>query len=122
MNDKITIILSFFASLLTALGGWEMIKYLLNREPNTRKAEAEADKAEAEADNSEFSILKETILFLQSQLKEKEERFADQTDRLRSSQERETDLIQKCNDLKLELFKKRCEKEGCKSRQPQNGY
>ena len=64
------------ASILGTLGGWEMIKYLINRKTNTRKAEAEAD-------SSEFTVLRDTVVFLQEQLQKKEERFAEQTDLVR---------------------------------------
>ncbi|MFA6718461.1 MAG: hypothetical protein WCS15_05215 [Prevotella sp.] len=44
MNVEIVqIIAASFAAVLTALGGWEAIKYLINRKSNSRKAEAEAD-------------------------------------------------------------------------------
>ena len=41
--------LPLLASLLTALGGWEAVKYLLNRKSNRRVAEANAFKVERDA-------------------------------------------------------------------------
>lgn len=46
-------------TIITALGGWESIKYIINRKTNARKAEAEADSVE-------LSVLKETTVFLQT--------------------------------------------------------
>ena len=39
-------IIEIVVSVITALGGWEMIKYLMNRKTNRRKEEAEADNME----------------------------------------------------------------------------
>lgn len=103
------------AVLLGALGGWDAIKYFLNRRNNHRMTEAQADK-------DEFHVLRETIEFLQDQLKQKEERFAEQTNRLRTSKEREFELLAENGNLKLELATKRCEVKRCANRQPQNGY
>ena len=41
--------LTVAAALITALGGWEAIKYLLNRKSNGKIAEANAFKVEREA-------------------------------------------------------------------------
>ena len=77
-----TSIVEITASMGAAIGGWEFIKYMLNIRTNKRKerseadkAKAEADKAEAEANSADFSVLRETVEFLQQQLKDKEERF-----------------------------------------------
>lgn len=102
-------------AILGALGGVETVKYFLNRRTNSRIAIAEAESAE-------FHTLQETVQFLQSQLKEKEERFANQTERLRKTQDdlfRERELRHKAE---LELVTKRCEVKRCGNRQPQNGY
>ena len=61
-------IVETLVAILTAMGGWELIKYLINRKSNARISEAEADSAE-------LHILKEQIEFLQEQMKQKEERF-----------------------------------------------
>lgn len=45
MKEALTIVVS----LITSLGGWEAIKYLINRKTNTRIAEANAFKVEREA-------------------------------------------------------------------------
>ena len=100
---------------VTVLGGWEAIRYLLNRKTNRRVEEARADSAE-------FSVLKETVDFLQQQLKEKEVRFAEQTEIVRQLN---SDVLQLTNDkaaVELALQRYKCVVPKCASRQPQNGY
>lgn len=103
------------ASILGTLGGWEMIKYLLNRKTNTRKAEAEAD-------SSEFTVLRDTVVFLQEQLQKKEERFAEQTDLVRKLTAENLELTRENAMLKAERSLKLCERRNCINREPQSGY
>ena len=95
--DIITIA-STIASLLGTLSIWEAVKYWLNRKTNKRKEEAEADR-------EEFEVLRDMIVFLQEQLKYKEERFADQTTRLRESQDENFRLMREKAMLELALEK-----------------
>jgi len=117
-----SVVLEVFAAVTTALGGWEAIKYLLNRKTNQRKEEAEADSVE-------FGVLKETITFLQEQLHEqvmqdaeKEKRFVEQTQRLRKVQDENSKLLQEKAKLELDLQMYRCIRKKCNNREPQNGY
>lgn len=103
------------ASILGTLGGWEMIKYLINRKTNTRKAEAEAD-------SSEFTVLRDTVVFLQEQLQKKEERFAEQTDLVRKLTGENLELTRENAMLKAERSLKLCERRNCINREPQSGY
>lgn len=100
-------IVSTVASLLGTLSIWEAVKYWLNRKTNKRIEEAEADR-------SEFSILRDMIEFLQGQLKEKEERFADQTARLRKTQD-ENFLLHREKavlEMKLAILKNKLGEKG----------
>ena len=116
MNAEIVqIIAASFAAVLTALGGWEAIKYLINRKPNSRKAEAEADSVE-------FNVLRQTVEFLQTQLQEKEERFAQQTEIVRHQNAEILELTKAKGQVELELQKYRCVVAKCPKREPQNGY
>lgn len=108
-------IIETLLAVITALGGFEAIKYFLNRKANSRKAEAEADSAE-------FNTLREYNEFLQKQLSDKEERFTNQTDRLRCIQDEYFDLMKKNAQTELELQKYRCIRAKCPNREPQNGY
>ena len=107
--------IEIIASIITALGGWEALRYLLNRKTNHRKEEAEAD-------NVEFTVLRETTDFLQSQLKAKEERFAEQTDLVRKQNLEILDLTKKKAELEMDLQKYKCVIKVCANRDPQNGY
>lgn len=105
--------------LVTALGGIEGIKQLakwwMSRKTSKRINEAHADA-------EEFRALREYNEFLQHQLTEKEQRFVEQTDRLRKVQDELFAEKEKGSDLRLELALKRCERKKCGDREPQNGY
>ena len=115
-------IVEITASMGAAIGGWEFVKYMLNIRTNKRKERSEADKTQAEARKADFDVLRETTEFLQQQLKEKEERFANQTDRLRKVQDDYFELLQKNAQTELELQRFRCVRPKCAQREPQNGY
>lgn len=102
-------------TILTAMGGWEFVKYLINRKSNARISEAEADRAE-------FQVLKETNEFLQDQLKQKEERFAEQTQIVRKLNAEVLEMTQQKASVELDLQKYRCIRAKCSQREPQNGY
>ena len=117
-----TDIFGIVASMGAAVGGWEFIKYMLNILTNKHKEHYEADKAKAEAKSADFDVLRETTEFLQQQLKEKEERFANQTERLRKVQDDYFTLLQEKAKVDLELKRFRCVRPKCAQREPQNGY
>lgn len=108
-------ILEIIAAIVSALGGFELIKYLINRKSNARKADAEADSAE-------FDTLREYNEFLQKTLAEKEQRFVEQTERLREIQDKHFELMKDKAALELELQKYRCVVPQCVKREPQNGF
>lgn len=110
-----TQIITTIITLLTALGGWEAVKWFLTRKSNTRLAEAKAD-------DSEFAVLAKTNIFLQEQLAKKEERFAEQTELVRTLTTENLALTAKVSRLETERSMKLCEVRGCQSRQPQSGY
>lgn len=105
--------------LITALGGIEGIKQLI-KFWMSRKTSARIEDAQADAE--EFRALREYNEFLQKQLIEKEERFVEQTNRLRAVQDDLFGLKEDNSNLKLELAMKRCERKKCTQREPQNGY
>lgn len=51
--------------LLTVLGGWDAVRYLLNRRTNRRLEAAKAESADAQASADEFHVLREYNEFLQ---------------------------------------------------------
>lgn len=108
-------IVEIIVSVITALGGWEAVKYCLNRKTNRRKEEAEAD-------NVEFSVLREAMDFLQTQLKEKEQRFAEQTEQVRKLNTEVLEVTKQKAQVELELQRYKCVVKNCSRREPQNGY
>lgn len=94
--------------LVTALGGLEFVKWLFTRRRQNR--------------TDEFHLLKETIEFLQGQLQQKEERFAEQTQLVRKQNLEIIELTNENAQLKLELSKKKCEDISCPFREPPNAY
>lgn len=111
----------------TVLGGQsviELLKWFRNRKTEGRIAEAHAD-------SEEFATLSQTNLFLQQQLKDKEERFAEQTNLVRKLN---TEVIQITKEkaaieleferykarVELELERVRCNDRPCPWRQPPN--
>lgn len=105
--------------LVTAFGGVEgamqLVKWWVNRKTDKRISDAQADV-------EEFKALREYNEFLQKQLSEKEQRFVEQTERLRKLQDEHFALKETNSDLRLELAMKRCERKKCGDRVPQNGY
>jgi hypothetical protein len=99
--------------LLGALGGLEFLKWLFNRKTNSRLLVAEAESAE-------FHTLQETNEFLQKQLQAKEERFVEQTERLRRTQDDLFRAKESEYQARLELALKKCEDEECPFRRPPN--
>lgn len=108
-------IFEYILSAITAIGGWETIRYFINRKTNARKEEAEAD-------NVEFSVLREAVNFLQEQLRDKEQRFAEQTERLRSLNNEVLEITKEKARLELEIQRYKCVVKGCANREPQNNY
>ena len=53
--------LTLFVSVLTALGGWEAIKYFLNRKSEKKKSEAEASSAETAATKEVQDVYQQLI-------------------------------------------------------------
>lgn len=103
---------------LTALGGLEMLKWLFTRRSQMRISNARASIEETSAEEARAKLYQQTVMFLQSQLSSKEERFAAQTELLRESSKREIELTRELGRLQLELLSSRCDIIGCTRRQP----
>lgn len=126
-------LIGIFATIVTALGGIELIKWWYTRKSNKRLAVATADTAETTAEQSEWALLERREQFMQSQLVLKEERVADLTEQLRLERASRIELMDKLAEaeiahqkevaeLKLELAVKRCDRKRCGKRIPPNGY
>ena len=116
-------------TIVTTLGGFEGIKWLMNRKSNKAIAEASADTAEIKAEESEFTYLRGRVEFAEQQLLLKEQRFAEQTSVLRDAQRDLLNSTLENGKLQAEIARlnaeramKLCERRGCKERMPQSGY
>ncbi len=107
--------LTVTVSLLTALGGFELVKYLLNRRSNTRIVRAQASA-------EEFHALREYNEFLQQQLSASEARHADQTALVRRLNDELLTLTRDKSAAEAELSLKRCEVRSCPRRQPPSDF
>ncbi len=120
------VLITILGTILGSQTVIEIIRWLKNRKTDSRIEEAHAD-------SEEFNGLRETLQFLQDQLKAKEERFACQTDLVRNlnteviqlTREKATVELEYARykaDTELELEKVRCEDKPCPWRRPPNAY
>lgn len=103
-----TQIIIAFGGTITAIGGFEFIKWVYTRKNSKRVSDAEADL-------SEFGVLQKTMIFLQQQV-------ADLTTEVRTLTKENIDLTRENSMLKTERSLKLCERRGCADRQPQSLY
>lgn len=87
---------------------------------NTRRSSARLAAAEAKA--AEFDILKNTVEFLQTQLRESEVKYAELVKRHRSTQDELLKANEEKYEAKLELAVKKCEDIPCPFREPPTAY
>lgn len=125
MNETLTLAIT----LIGTLGGWELVKYLLNRRSHQRQESATADISEIQADKDEFHLLRERLELADKQLLDKEQRFFEQTSLVRDlnkellEAERKIGVLNsEISTLKAERAMKLCERRGCNQREPQSGY
>lgn len=96
---------------------WEVIGTILGSQTllefarwiKNRKTEARI--AETHADSEEFATISQTNVFLQQQLKEKEERFAEQTKLVRSLNSEVIQITKEKAEVELEFERYKAAKE-----------
>lgn len=124
------------ATVVTALGGLELFKWLYTRRSkrkesmaNAEKAEAEAEKAEVEVEGLELKNEEDEFHFLRDRLKYKDEELMAKDKRITELVERVIEktmengtLSARISALEAERKMKLCERRGCPERQPQSGY
>lgn len=118
-----------FVKIIIALGGFEFVKWIANRRSNARIARANAENVELKNEMDEFHFLRERLEFKDKELMEKEQRFVEQTELVRSLNKQLLDktiengsLQARVSALEAERSMKLCERRGCKDRQPQSGF
>ena len=122
MIDVIKEIVMILTGCLTAFGGWELVRYFLNRKSNGRKAEAEAEVAEATAERMKLENFLKAFEFSQEQLHLKEERFAELLNDYREAVRQNIEYERRIGELLAERSLKLCEVKKCGGREPFSGY
>lgn len=120
---------SIIITVITTLGGFESIKWWVNRKTNARMLDIKADSDEFELLRKRLNTADEHLLAKEKQLYDKEQRFHEQTLLVRDLQKQLLDTMQVIGDqkaeisaLKAERAMKLCERRGCATREPQSGY
>lgn len=129
--------------ILTALGGFESIKWVFTRKQNARMAETKADDAEFEKYQKQIDYANERLLIKDQRIEEKDKLLSAKDDRyhelsqtyheqtlvlretnakLLAKEEEIGNYKAKISELLAERKMKLCERKGCKERQPQSGY
>lgn len=122
-------VVTMAATLVGTLGGWELVKWLLNRKSNLRIANANADKEELNNERDEFHFLRERLEYKDQLLDEKEKRFTEQTELVRELNKKLLEMTIDNGKKDAEIAKllaersmKLCNIRCCKDREPQSGY
>lgn len=102
--ENLQIVAATAATIIGALGGWEAIKYIINRKTNSRIAEANAFKVEREALIEDYKRVQAEV----DALKTKVDKLYEKVHQLETER---LSLIQENNELKLKL--KEAEKKIC---------
>lgn len=129
MATEIITIITTISTLLVSLGGWEAIKWLMNRKSNKRIAEADAENKELHNDVDEFRYLRERLEVAEQHLVDKENRFNEQTELVRElnrtllemtidNGRKDAEIAKLLAERSMKLCNIRC----CKDREPQSGY
>lgn len=102
-------------TLVSAIGGIEAVKWMYTRKASARLADAQAE-------GEEWQTLRNVTEFLQTSIKDKEERFAEQTTIVRQQNRDLLDAERKIANLEIELGKVRCDDLNCPFRLPPNAF
>jgi len=131
MENMVTIIIS----VLTAVGGWEAIRYLINRRAEKRKADAEAGTAETAATKEVQDVYQQLIADVKadreeqrtyiSELKEDRKHLREERDELRDRIDKTDERVRELqrevarNGRMVESLRPfMCGLLGCKRRKP----
>lgn len=109
---------TIIATILASLGGREFFTWLANRKAYARKENASAKDAE-------LSVHEKQIERYEQRLAQRDAKVDAIYKELREEQKRNLDLIEKVNALELQVKLRelqKCEKRGCKDREPPSVY
>ena len=112
-------------TVISTLGGFEGIKWWMNRKTNARMLDIKADSDEFHLLRDRLDTADRHLLEKEKQLYEKEQRFHEQTLMVREIQKQLLDKTQENGELKAEISAlkaeramKLCERRGCINREP----
>ena len=105
-------------TIIGALGGLEAIKWLVNLRANRRKAAGEAAECFENVASKRVKTYEDSIVFLQTQLQDKERQFAELSSKYQESMQRELKLTEQLGCLKLKYRFSRCDRKDCENRKP----
>lgn len=94
--DRLSTDYSWAIAIITALGGWKLVNWILNRRELKRKALAEAINIETDSLVKRYNVMEEEL----EKLKQQVEELQETVNRL---QEDKLALMQKNNELQLQL-------------------
>lgn len=105
-------------SILGALGGLEVFKWLAGLRTSRRKAASEAAESFENVVTKRVKTYEDSILFLQNQLQEKERQFAELSEKYHASMQQGLELTRQLGELKLRHRQSRCDRKDCRDRKP----
>ena len=91
-------IIDIIVSVLTAIGGWEAIRFLINRKTEKRKSEAEAGTAESAATKEVQDVYQQLISDVKSDREEQRAYINELTESRKHLREECEDLRQRIDD------------------------
>lgn len=97
--------------LITALGGWEFVKYLLNRKSNSRISAANAFEVEYKALIEDYKRVQHEVDSAKLEIKELDKKVDELYKQVHELEKERLDLIKENNELRLAL--KEAEKHVC---------
>ena len=132
--EKLGTYMAAAGGLVTALGGWEFIKYMLNRRANSRIAEANAGIKEIEREERELGVMKQLVESLQKRIEQQDRKISELNERVdklyvekHELEKLNNELIRENNELRLQLMEARhnlCVRpdDECLKRMPPRDY
>lgn len=107
-----------FITIAGAFGGLEALKWFFSLRSARRKADGEAAECFENVMTKRVKTYEDSIVFLQTQLREKERQFADLTARYQESMEKVLELTRALGEMKLRYRQSRCDRRDCADRKP----
>lgn len=114
MNERFSLLSTFLTAcggLLAAMGGWEFVKYLLNRKSNSRIGAAQAFEIEYKALIEDYKRVQSEVDKSKEQIEILNKKVDGLYEKVHQLESDKLQLIQENNALKLEL--KEAEKHVC---------